>query len=292
MSARPYRIFTDATADFSPVMMRDLPKVEMVPMDVTVGETSFVYGPGGDLTVRHFYEMQRAGQFASTSQINPEAYRAAFLSALAEGYDVLYLGFSSGLSGTVNSARLAMDMLLDEFPDRGLFAVDTLCASVGEAFLVREAARMQAQGMGIDELAAWVEENRLRVCHWFTVDGFEHLKRGGRVSATAAMVGQMLDIKPMLHVDGEGKLKVAKKPRGRRRAIAEQIAAMRAGWTPEISPLVVIGHGDDIEAALLLQDAVVKEFPQAQTYIAGIGPVIGAHTGPGMLALIYWGSNR
>ncbi len=292
MSARPYRIFTDATADFCPVMLKGLPRIDVIPMDVRVGDEAYVYGPGGNLSADRFYELLRAGQFASTSQINPEAYRRAFLPALAEGVDILYLGFSSGLSGTMGSARLAMEMLREEFPDRGLFAVDTLCASAGEAFIVREAARMQAQGMGIRELAAWVEENRLRVCHWFTVDGFEHLKRGGRVSAAAAAVGQMLDIKPMLHVDDEGKLRVAKKPRGRRRAIAEQIAAMRAGWTPEMGKFVVIGHGGDIQAALLLQDAVVKTFPDAETYITEIGPVIGAHTGPGMLALIYWGSNR
>lgn len=131
-----------------------------------------------------------------------------------------------------------------EHPDRKLIVVDTLCAAVGEAMLVREAARKQQEGLTIEELAAWVEENRLKICHWFTVDSFDHLKHGGRVSAAAAAVGTMLQIKPLLHVDEEGKLRVAEKPRGCKQAIRTQVAHMKEGWTPEMGKLVVIGHGD------------------------------------------------
>ena len=137
-----------------------------------------------------------------------------------------------------------------------------------------------------------LEQYKLNVCHWFTVDVFDHLKHGGRVSAASAAVGGLLNIKPMLHVDHDGKLGVVKKPRGRNKAIKELIAQMQAGWQPEISPLVVIGHGDDPEAAEKLKQAVENQFPQADIHIAEIGPIIGAHTGPGMLALIYWGNNR
>ena len=166
------------------------------------------------------------------------------------------------------------------------------CAAVGEAMLVREAARKQQEGLTIEELAAWVEENRLKICHWFTVDSFDHLKHGGRVSAAAAAVGTMLQIKPLLHVDEEGKLRVAEKPRGRKQAIRTQVAHMKEGWTPEMGKLVVIGHGDCPDDVEQLRQAVLKEFPDADIRVAYIGPVIGAHTGPGMLALIYWGMNR
>ena len=287
-----YCIFTDATADFSEEMMVDLPRVRVVPMTVSVDDDAFLYGPKGNLSARQFYGMQRQGKFASTSQINEAAYRAAFEDALREGRDVLYLGFSSGMSGTLNAARLCMETLRPMYPQRRLISVDTLCASVGEGFLVREAARMQYAGMGIEELAAWVGENRLKVCHWFTVDTLEHLRHGGRISPAAAAVGSMLSIKPLLHVDREGRLQVVKKPRGRRRAIAEQVACIKGGWTPEVSPLLVIGHGDDDEGARMLREAVLRQLPQADVHIADIGPIIGAHTGPGMLALIYWGNNR
>ena len=171
-------------------------------------------------------------------------YRRCFEQALKAGEDVLYLCFSSGMSGTLQSANLCAEELREEYPARRLIVLDTLCASVGQAMLVREAARKQQEGLSIDELAAWVEENRLKICHWFTVDSFDHLKHGGRVSAAAAAVGTMLQIKPLLHVDDEGKLRVAEKPRGRKQAIRTQIAHMKEGWTPEMGRLVVIGHGD------------------------------------------------
>ena len=287
-----YKIFTDATADFGSTMLQGLPRIEVIPMEVTVGDDSFLYGPGGNLPIKQFYAMQRGDKFASTSQINPVAYRNAFEPALKAGQDILYLGFSSGMSGCFGNARLCMSELQEEYPLRKIICIDTLCASVGEAFLVREAIRKQYEGLSIEKLAAWTEAQKLNVCHWFTVDVFDHLKHGGRVSATAAAVGGMLNIKPLLHVDDAGKLAVVKKPRGRRKAIREQIACMKAGWLPEISPLVVIGHGDDEDAALLLKEAVEAEFTGADIHIAEIGPIIGAHTGPGMLALIYWGSNR
>lgn len=292
MSIPNYRIFTDATADFCSGMLQGLPCVELIPMEVVVGDDRFVYGPGGNLSVNQFYAMLRAGAFAKTSMINPDVYRIGFEAALKSGYDVLYLGFSSGMSGTLNAANLCMAALREEYPQRKLICVDTLCASVGESFLVREAARKQCEGMPMEQLAAWVERERLKVCHWFTVDVFDHLRHGGRVSAAAATVGGMLHIKPLLHVDEMGKLAVMKKPRGRRRAIQEQIALMKKGWKPGISPLVVIGHGDNMEAAQMLKAAVEADFPQADIHIAEIGPIIGAHTGPDMLALIYWGSNR
>ncbi len=287
-----YKLFSDVTADVSEELMRGMPEVELVPMQVELGGENYTYGPGGDLTVEHFYAEQRAGKFASTSQINPMVYRECFEKTLKAGEDILYLCFSSGLSSTLQSANLCAQELREEYPERKLIVVDTLCAAVGEAMLVREAARKQQEGLSIEELAAWVEENRLKICHWFTVDSFDHLRHGGRVSAAAAAVGTMLQIKPLLHVDEEGKLRVAEKPRGRKQAIRTQVAHMKEGWTPEMGNLVVIGHGDCPDDVEQLRQAVLKEFPDADIRVAYIGPVIGAHTGPGMLALIYWGANR
>ena len=287
-----YRIFTDATSDLTLEQLRGLPKVEVIPMQVEINGEQYTYGPYGNLPVAVFYELQRQGHFASTSQINPQTYHFYFNRALMQGMDVLYLGFSSGMSGCMQSAGITAEELKEKYPERKIICIDTLCASVGEGFLVQEAAARQAEGMEIEELAQWVRENRLKVCHWFTVDTFDHLKHGGRVGAASAAVGTMLGIKPMLHVDGEGKLAVMEKPRGQRKAMDAQIKRMDAGWKPGLGQRVIIGHGDDLDKAKLLQEEVAKKFPDAQIQLAYIGPVIGAHTGPGMLALIYWGDNR
>lgn len=287
-----YQIFTDATADLSEQMMKGLPPVEIIPMQVELGGCEYTYGPNGNITVAEFYALQREGKFATTSQINPTVYFQTFEPCLRKEMDILYLCFSSGMSGTIQSARLCIEELKEHYPERRILCIDTLCASVGEGFLVREAARKQAEGYDLDELADWVVENRLKVCHWFTVDIFEHLRHGGRVSATAATVGTLLSIKPLLHVDEQGKLAVMEKPRGRRKAIASKMTRMQQGWEPEIGNLVIIGHGDCPEEAELLRHAVEKKFPEAEIYLAEIGPIIGAHTGPGMLAVIYWGDTR
>lgn len=287
-----YRIFTDATADLTGELLAGLPEVEVIPMEITLGDHEYTHGPGGDLTVEEFYAAQRAGQFAFTSQINPAVYFRHFEPCLAAGEDVLYLCFSSGLSGTFQTACLCAEELREQYPARKILCLDTLCASVGEGFLVREAARKQAEGLSLEELAAWVEERRLQVCHWFTVDTFDHLKHGGRVSGAAAAVGTLLQIKPMLHVSQGGTLEVAEKPRGTKHAMAAQLSRMERSWTPEESPLVVVGHGDCPDRAQALAERVREEFPKAEVFIAPIGPVIGAHTGPGMLALIFWGTER
>ena len=287
-----YLIYTDATADLSPAMLEGLPEARILPMEVMLGDESCTYGPGGNLTVERFYAGQRAGKYATTSQINPLVYRKAFEEGLRAGMDILYLGFSSGLSGTVERARLCMRELSEEYPERKIVCVDTLCASLGEGLLVRGALKKQAEGMALEALVDWVKQNRLRVCHWFTVDTFDHLRHGGRVSGAVAAIGTALQIKPLLHVDEAGMLKVMGKPRGRHKAIETQISYMRAGWTPQVDDTVIVGHGDCPADAQMLRDAVLDAFPEANVLVAPIGPIIGAHTGPDMLAVVYWGSNR
>lgn len=288
----PYRIFTDATADRSPPWLESLPPVGVVPMRVEIGGREYVYGPGGNISTEDFYALQKAGNYAVTSQISPSEYLRAFEPVLRSGCDILYLCFSSGMSGTFQSASICAEYLKEQYPERRIICLDTLCASVGEGFLVCEAAVRQREGYTLEALARWVTRHRLEVCHWFTVNEFDHLRRGGRVSAGTAVLGTALQIKPLLHVNQDGELAVAGKPRGRRQAIKAQLAKMEQGWLPEMGKTVVVGHGACPDGAQALQAAVQEQFPEAEVLTVDIGPIIGAHTGPGMLALIYWGSTR
>lgn len=288
----PYQIFADATCGLTPELTRGLPPIEQIPMQVEIGGRHYTCGPGGDLTTKEFYALQRQGNFASTTQIAPGAFLDYFEPVLKTGRDLIYFPLTSGLSGTYQSAMMCLRDLKKAYPERKMLCVDTFCASVGQGFLLREIAGQQAQGLSIEELAQWVEENSLKVCHWFTVDTFDHLKHGGRVSAAVAVVGTALQIKPMLKVDGVGRLEVADKPRGRRKAIAALVAKLKAGWLPEMSREVLVGHGDAPEAAEQLKAEILAACPDARVLTAEIDPVIGSHTGPGMLAIIYWGSNR
>ncbi len=287
-----YQIFTDATADISEEMLIGLPHIEIVPMEINIGNKTYVYGTTGNLTVEQFYAMQREGMFASTTQIRPDKYKEAFEPYLQKGKNILYLGFSSGMSGTVSSASLCARELEEAYPTRKILCIDTRCASVGEGFLVREATKKQAEGMKLEDLAQWVTEHCLDVCHWFTVDTFQHILHGGRVSAAEAIAGTVLKIKPLLHVDDEGKLQVMEKPRGNKQAMKVKLKHMEKGWMPELGKLVIVGHGDCPENGKLLCEQITEHYPEAEIYMVDIGPVIGAHTGPGMMALIYWGNNR
>ena len=287
-----YRIFTDAASDLGVSMMEGLPPVTVIPMGVNIGDEVHTFGPNGDLSVSRFYSLQRTGYFASTSQANPESCKAAFEKALSSGYDVLYLGLSTGISGTTNSAKMAAEELREVYPERKIVCIDTLCASVGEGFLVREAARRQAGGMSLDELAAWVEENKLKVCHWFTVDDLMYLKRGGRVSAATAVVGTMLQIKPVLHVDDEGRLINMEKARGRKASIEALVKKLEELGEGYDNSTVFICHGDCREDAEKLKDLVLARTGMKDVFVGNLGAVIGAHAGPGTLALFFMGKHR
>lgn len=287
-----YRIITDATADLTEEFMRALPEVSVLPMHVTIGGRDYLYGPNGDISCAQFYALQRRGLYAKTSGINPEDYYSCFESYLKEGQNVLYLGFSSGLSGTLQKAELCAQELRKVYPQRKIVCLDTLCASLGEAFLVREAARRQAAGMGLEELCAWVYMNRLKICHWFTVDSLDHLHSGGRIPASVAVAGSILQIKPLLHMDEQGRLTLVAKPRGRRHAIRQLLDRVEQLWRPELGRTVIVGHGGCAEEAFHLCSEVLARLPQAQVHTFEIGPIIGAHAGPGLLALLFWGRAR
>lgn len=285
---KEYQIFTDATSDLN----EDLETVKIIPMNVEIGDKEYVYGPQGNISCSEFYGLQKQGKYASTSQINVLEYEKYFEEALKEGKDVLYISFSSGMSGTYQTACLCKKELEESYPDNRIICIDSLCAAVGEGLLIKEVDKKKREGMSMDELVDWVENNKMNLCHWFTVDNFDHLKHGGRVSAVAATLGNTLNIKPLLRVDEEGKLRVVKKIRGRHKAMAAQVECIVKTWSPEISKSVVIGHGDDLKAAEELKEYVENKLPDAEIYISDIGPIIGAHTGPGVMVLAFWGTGR
>lgn len=287
-----YQIFTDATADLTAELLQGLPHIEIIPMQVQIAGQEFTYGPSGSITPDEFYAFQQGGAFATTSQVNPDTYRKYFELYLKQGKDILYICFSSGLSSTIQSALIAMEELKEAYPERQLILFDSLAASTGEGMFVMEAAKRQLGGMELSELHSWLLENRQKLCHWVTVDTFDHLKHGGRVSSTTAAVGTLLNIKPLIHVDENGKLVAAGKPRGRKKAQEALVASIKKGWQPEISNQVIIGHGDYPDAAEELKDMVSAQFPTADIRIARVGPIVGAHTGPGLVVIFFWGNNR
>lgn len=287
-----YQLITDATADFSPDMLHEIPKLDIIPMEVILDGESRQYGPGGDLSVEEFYQALRQGKYGSTSQINPNTYMECFEKYLKMGKDILYLCFSSGLSATYQNACSCAEELEEKYPERSVLCIDTLAASAGQALLVYEAAKKWQAGEKMRELAEWVLKRRLSVCHWFTVDTLEYLKKGGRIGAATAVVGGMLQIKPLLHVDEEGHLIQAGKPRGRRQALNEKLRCFQEGWNPSMGRTVVIAHGDCYGEAVRLKEEIETHYIEAECRIVSVGPIIGMHTGPGMVACCFWGMKR
>lgn len=279
-----YVIFTDSSCDVSPEILAEW-GVESLSLTFRFSDSDREYN-NGDMDVADFYQKMRDGGVAKTSAINTQSFKEAFEKILADGRDVLYIGFSSGLSTTYNSAAVAAQMLRDEFPERTMITVDSLAASAGLGLLVRLAAEKRAQGAPIDELASYVESLKLRICHWFTVEDLVYLKRGGRVSPTAALVGNMLGIKPVLHVDDAGHLVNVTKIRGRK----PSVVALADKYTELSDPdfkRIFISHGDCIEDAEYLASRIEAEHGVKAEIITYVGSVIGAHSGPGTLALFF-----
>ena len=289
---REYKILTDSTTDLSPQLVAQT-GVTVLPMTYTIGEKSYRNDPEEtDLSSGDFYDMLRGGAMSTTSQINVETFREVAGKMARDGFDVLYVGFSSGLSGTFNSARIAFEDLSAEYPEHKFLAVDSLCASMGEGLLVYHAAQQQKAGRSIEETARWLEENKLHLAHWFTVDDLNHLKRGGRVSGAAAFFGTMLNIKPVLHVDDAGHLIPMEKVRGRKASLDALGAHMEQDSVDPTSHSVFFSHGDCRSDEEYVADLVREKFGTQDIRIHSIGPVIGSHSGPGTVALFYLGRTR
>ena len=284
-----YVIITDSSSDLTKEIVGEYDLVTLQ-LDVLVeGEEPC---PNNKVDVKEFYEKLRGKKNASTSAVNIDKFHEIFEPYLAEGTDVLYLGFSSGLSGTYNAGLVAAKELADKYPERKIYALDTLAASLGQGLLVYYALKMQSEGADIDAVRDFIEENKLHLCHWFTVDDLFFLKRGGRVSAATAVVGSMLSIKPVLHVDNKGRLINMTKARGRKASIDALFDKMKETAINPETQTVFISHGDVREDAEYLAERIKNELGVEDVRIDYVGPVIGAHAGPGVLALFYLGTER
>ena len=285
-----YVIVTDSSADLPASLVREL-GVEVLPLSFTVqGKTYHNYPDDREMDPKVFYKMLRDGEMATTSAVNVAEYTNMLEPFLQAGKDVLVLAFSSGLSTTYQSSVIAVNELSEQYPDRKIYTVDTLCASLGQGLLVWHAVQEQKKGKSIEEVRDWVEENKLHLCHWFTVDDLHFLKRGGRISAATAVVGTMLSIKPVLHVDDEGHLISMGKARGRGASLTALVDHMEKTVTDVDT--VFISHGDCLADAEKVAADVKKRFGTKDVVINNVGPVIGAHSGPGTLALFFLGTKR
>ena len=284
-----YQIITDSSCDFSPEMYKKL-NLKVVPLTLQFRgkETE----DKSDDSIRNLYKGLREGEAASTSAINIGGWTEAMEEELKKDKDVLVLAFSSGLSTTYQNAEIAAGDLAEKYPSRKIRVVDTRSASLGEGLLVWYACKHQQEGEDLDTVAQWCEDNKLHLCHWFTVDDLMYLKRGGRISAATALVGTMLNIKPVLHMDDAGHLISMSKARGRKASI-EALAkkAMELGKGYDNSTMF-ISHGDCIEDARYLETYLKEHCGVKQVYINYVGAVIGSHSGPGTLALFFLGVQR
>lgn len=283
---REFLIVTDSTTD--------LPKKFYEDKEIPVLALSYImdgvtYEDGNGLSGKDFFDKIRAGSMPTTSQINPEQARVALEPLVKEGKDILYIGFTSGLSGSYNSVRMAAEELLEEYPEAKIVAIDSLCASMGEGLLLYKAVELKEQGKSFEEIAQWVEENKLHVCHDVTIDDLHHLHRGGRVSKASAVVGSIIKIKPMIHVNEEGKLIVIGKERGRKKAMMSLIDRMEEKSQGFENDVAMIVHGDVEEDAEFLKRQIQERFGIENVIVNGIGSVIGSHTGPGVIAIFYMG---
>lgn len=287
-----YIIITDSSCDLPDSLVREL-ELTVLPLSFIMdGKTYRNWPDNREMSPGEFYNKQREGLMATTNAVNVGEAADALESALRQGRDALVLAFSSGLSATFQSSRLAVEELLEKYPSRRLYTVDTLCASMGQGLLVYLAARKRQEGASIEEVRDWAEANKQSICHKFTVDDLHFLKRGGRISTTTAMVGSMLNIKPVLHVDKEGRLVSIAKARGRQASLKALVDQMEQTAIDPHSQTVFISHGDCLEDAQTVAQMVRERFGVRNIWINYIGPVIGAHSGPGTLALFYVGTER
>ena len=286
-----YVIMTDSSCD--------LPKDYIVEhgldvLDLFYNLDGVIYDGDNQMEIGEFYKKMREGSMPTTMAVNPEDVAAAMKKHLEEGKDILFIGFSSGLSASCQNERIAAEEMREVFPDRKIVVVDSLCASMGQGLLVHRALKLQAEGKSLEENEKWLEEHKLNLCHQFTVDDLHHLHRGGRVSKATAVLGTLINVKPVLHVDDEGKLVSLCNVRGRKKSIQALVANMEKtiGGFEDDNEDIFISHGDCLEDAKYLAKLIEEKFgPKNFTY-SYVGAVIGSHSGPGTLALFYLGNKR
>lgn len=286
---REFIITTDSTVDMPMEYLVENQNPVMSLAYVVNGQT---YEDMKGLTFKEFYQKMREGSMPTTSQVNPDQARDVFEPILKSGKEILHVGFSSGLSGSYNSARIAGEELKEEYPDAKIIVIDSLCASMGEGLFLYKLNEMKRAGKSIDELAVWAEENKLHVCHNVAVDDLYHLYRGGRVSKTSAVIGSVVNIKPMIHVNNEGKLVPISKVRGHKKSLNALVDRMEQQIKGVHNDIVTISHSDCEEDAKYVADLIRERFGIENIMIHSIGTVIGSHTGIGTVALFFMGNER
>ena len=286
--AENYVLFTDSACDIHPDKLAEW-NVKMLPLAFLFTDTN-VEQKDHDEPITEFYKAMRAGRVAKTSCVNEEAFERAFTEILEAGQDILYLGLSGGLSMTPDNAKKVAERLAKKYPDRKIEAIDSLSASAGEGLFVYLAVKNRDAGMTLEENAEALRKEIPHVCHWFTVEDLVYLKRGGRVSAATALLGTALNVKPVLHVDNEGHLIKMTQVHGRKKSI--KTLAEKLGQTIRPDSPIFISNADCMEDAEMLRDLIKAECGMDVTLITSIGSVIGAHAGPGTLALFFMGSER
>lgn len=289
---RDFVIMTDSCCDLTAQMADELGLV-VLPLSLLIGEDTYRnYLDGRDIGFKEFYDRVRGGAMPSTSAVSVGDFEDAMRPILSEGKDILYLAFSSALSTTYQSAVIASEELKQEFPDAKIYTVDSKAASLGQGLYVYLCAQQKLAGKSIDEVYAYAEDVKLKICHWFTVDDLNHLKRGGRVSAATALVGTMLSIKPVLHVDNEGRLISVSKARGRKASLLALVDQMEKSAVDPKDQTVFISHGDCEEDVNFVADEIRRRFGTETIHVNYVGPVIGSHTGAGVVALFFVGAER
>jgi DegV family protein with EDD domain len=287
-----YVIVTDSCCDL-PLSIIKEHDLRVFPLRFTIENKTYSNDQEKEeMSTPTFYTLLREGAISSTSQINPNEFIEGVTPLLQQGFDILYIGFSSALSGTYNSFVLAKEELKETFPDRTILTVDSLCASLGQGLLVHSAATRKVSGKNIHEVATWVEENKLKLVHLFTVDDLNFLKRGGRLSSTSAFIGTLLQLKPLLHVSNEGKLVPYGKTLGRKHSIKKLVDYLVATIVHPEEQVVFISHGDAFEEAQYAGNMIKDKCHVKDVIYHYVGPVIGSHSGPGTIAIFYYADKR
>ncbi|MEG0691500.1 MAG: DegV family protein [Oscillospiraceae bacterium] len=291
MSNKPYTIITEVTCDLPQSYLNEN-KIITMPLTYTLDGIEYDGTYENSLSPHDFYDKLREGIMAKTAQIPPERAMGFFEEEIKKGNDILYIGFSSGLSGCYQSATIAKSELIDKYPEAKIICIDSRGASLGQGLLIDYAVKKVAEGLSIEEVAAAVEAIKINVCHYFTVDDLNHLYRGGRVSKTAAVFGTMLGIKPVMYMDDEGKLIPIGKVRGRKASLDAIVKKMGTKLSDYKNPYVFISHGDAIDDANYVGEQVKKIYGIKPQIIDNVGPVIGSHSGPATIALFFIGTDR
>ena len=285
------KIITDSSCDLG-INFIEENNIELIPLLLNLDGETLKDDLGKSLGYREFYEKLRAGSMPSTSQINIYTFEEKFKELLDKGYEILYIGLSSALSGTFNSANMARNNILEENQNAKIAVVDSISVSMGLGMLIKKAYEMINEGKMLEEIVQWIEENKSKVIHAILVDDLKHLKRGGRLSASSAAVGTILNIKPLLKLNNSGAVEATEKVKGKKKALKRLASIVKEKAINIENEILYIMHGDALEEAQYLKEIILQELNFKDVKVEYIGTVIGTHGGPGTIAAVFWGNER